>query len=69
VCPTCEAGAPWARVIIDAYQWLKMGGRIEDVAPEPTCAVVDGVLTLMREVQAAEAWEADAVRQDAAARR
>jgi hypothetical protein len=48
---------------------MKLGGRIEDVAPEPTCAVVDGVLVLMREVQAAEAWETDAVRQDAAARR
>jgi hypothetical protein len=30
---------------------------------------VDGVLVLMREVSAAEAWETDAVRQDAAARR
>jgi hypothetical protein len=68
VCPTCEARAEWCRVIIDAYEWMRLGGQLAEVVPDPTPAVVDGILVLTREVRAAEAWETEAVRQDATAR-
>jgi hypothetical protein len=63
VCPVCEVTQPWARAVLDAYEWVRLGGALEDVAPSPTCALIDGVLALAREVRAAEAWESQVIAQ------
>jgi hypothetical protein len=49
--------------VLDAYEWVRLGGALTDVAPSPTCALIDGVLALAREVRAAEAWESQVIAQ------
>jgi len=56
-CPLCEVDARWVGVVLDVYEWTGRGQSAEDVVPSPAAVVLDGVLTLARELRVVEGYE------------
>ena len=54
-CPACDLRTPWAADVLRAVRWRAQHGAVGDVVPEPTPALLDGVLTVETEQAAVHA--------------
>ena len=69
VCPVCALDESWARGIIRAVNWRARGGPVTDLYPDPTPALIDGILTVESEQASVEREEHERTRREYEARR
>ena len=62
VCPEHEARSLWVHRVVEAFEATRSGLRLEDVVPDATAAVVEGVLHLARALREAEHAEVEVAR-------
>lgn len=68
VCPVCALDESWARGIIRATNWRAKGSPVTDLYPDPTPALIDGILTVECEQAAVERDEHERMRREHEAR-
>ncbi len=54
-CPEPGARQAWVGDMIDAFNWQQNGASVRDIEPNPSPALIDGVLHIARERDALSA--------------
>lgn len=68
-CPECALSSAWAAGVIRAVNWRARGGPVTDLYPDPTPALIDGILTVESEQASVEREEHERTRREYEARR
>lgn len=61
-CPSCESRQPWAQDVFRAFRWQSRGGKIKDIIPKPSAALIEAVLILDGERNTCDSEELERIR-------